>query len=153
MYEEDRGFTEYIDFDLLESEGINVSFDVTLKNCVTDEVKTLRSDGRSPISETYPDFSGFMEYAGSFSARKREKVYLQLGDVGECAEVFLNGESCGMRVCGPFRYDITEKLKEGQNTLKILVSTTLANALQDPVSMYVPLAPTGISGGLKLLYK
>lgn len=153
MYEEDRGFTEYIDFDLLESERINVSFDVTLKNCVTDEVKTLRSDGRSPISETYPDFSGFIEYDGSFSAQKREKVYLQLGDVGECAEVFLNGESCGMKVCGPFRYDITEKLKEGQNTLKILVSTTLANALQDPVSMYVPLAPTGISGGLKLLYK
>lgn len=153
IYEEDKGFESYIDYDSLEKAPLNTVFDVTLKNCVTDQVLSLQTDGKKSISSVYPDFSGHIEYECAFAAEKSEKAYLEIENVGECAEVFLNGESCGLRVCKPFRYDLTGKIKEGQNSLKILVSTTLANGLQDPVSMYVPLSPTGISGKINILYK
>ena len=42
---------------------------------------------------------------------------------------------------------------DGENTVKVEVFTTLANAIKDPVSMFVPLARTGISGNVSLLYK
>jgi hypothetical protein len=72
--------------------------------------------------------------------------------VGENAVLFVNGKNCGHAICKPFAFDITDAVKDGENQINIEVYTTLANSERDPVSMFVPMAPTGISGDIKILF-
>ena len=105
------------------------------------------------ISETCPNFSGKIEYTFKLNAVKRDIQYLKFESIGENARVTVNGIDCGLQVCNPFAFDVSKAIVEGENTIKVEVYTTLANAIKDPVSMFVPLARTGISGKVWLLYK
>jgi len=49
------------------------------------------------------------------------RLYLDLGDVRELAEVKVNGQSCGTVWCPPWRVDVTDAVKPGENTLQIEV--------------------------------
>ncbi|MBQ9173591.1 MAG: glycosyl hydrolase family 2 [Bacteroidales bacterium] len=55
-------------------------------------------------------------------------LWLDLGDVYYTADVTLNGQSLGMRVFKPFRFDVTGILREGANSLEIKVGVTDYNA-------------------------
>jgi hypothetical protein len=57
------------------------------------------------------------------------KVQLDLGDVRELAEVFVNGKSAGVLWKPPFRADITSLVKPGDNLLKIEVMNMWINRL------------------------
>ncbi len=57
------------------------------------------------------------------------RVHLDLGDVRELAEVFVNGRSAGILWKPPFRADITSLVKPGANTLKIEVMNMWINRL------------------------
>ncbi|MBF9221234.1 glycosyl hydrolase [Hymenobacter ruricola] len=63
--------------------------------------------------------------AGAPSAR----VYLDLGTVANLAEVWVNGQPCGIAWTPPYRLNITEALKKGDNQLEISVTNTWANRL------------------------
>lgn len=56
-------------------------------------------------------------------------VYLDLGDVRELAEVFVNGQSAGILWKAPFMADITSLVKPGANALKIEVMNLWINRL------------------------
>ena len=73
--------------------------------------------------------------------------------MGENAKLYLNGKLCGHAICKPFAFDVSKAVLDGENHLRIEVYTTIANAVKDPVSMYVPLSPTGVYGEIKYLYK
>jgi hypothetical protein len=57
------------------------------------------------------------------------RVHLDLGDVRDLAEVFVNGSSAGVLWKPPFRADITSLLKPGANRLKIEVMNMWINRL------------------------
>ncbi len=57
------------------------------------------------------------------------KIHLDLGDVRELAEVFVNGKSAGVLWKPPFRADITSLVKPGVNELKIEVMNMWINRL------------------------
>jgi hypothetical protein len=57
------------------------------------------------------------------------RVYLDLGDVRDLAEVFVNGKSAGVLWKAPFRADITSLVKPGANELKIEVMNMWVNRL------------------------
>ena len=100
---------------------------------------------------TYPDFSGRIEYKATFDAPSHGKsAFIELEGVGENAELFLNGKSCGLRICPPYRFDISEAVAEKSNELTINVYTTLGNSVKDPVSMFTAIEPTGAWGSVKL---
>jgi hypothetical protein len=65
--------------------------------------------------------------AASLEAGRR--VQLDLGDVREVAEVFLNGRSAGIVWKPPFRVDLTGIAKPGANDLKIEVMNLWCNRL------------------------
>ena len=65
--------------------------------------------------------------AGWLGSRRR--VHLDLGDVREVAEVFVNGKSAGVLWKPPFRVDITSRVKPGANALKIEVMNLWINRL------------------------
>ena len=81
------------------------------------------------------------------------------------SEVFVNGQSAGVKYYGRRIYDIGDLLHEGDNDLEVRVTTTLGNYLKTftkednpTVWVYVnhpkrdqPLQPAGMIGPVKLI--
>lgn len=57
-----------------------------------------------------------------------ERVMLDCGVVGVCAEAWVNGQSVGKRPWGPYTFDVSEHLHAGKNQLKVRVANTDGNA-------------------------
>jgi len=63
------------------------------------------------------------------------QVHLDLGDVGELAEIFVNGRSAGVVWKPPFRAEITSFLEPGTNVLKIEVMNLWINRLSGDMNL------------------
>ncbi|MDN3688517.1 glycosyl hydrolase [Cyclobacterium jeungdonense] len=57
------------------------------------------------------------------------RTYLDLGDLSHVAEVWLNGERLGITWTKPYRFDVTDQLLPGINTLKVEVANTWSNRI------------------------
>jgi hypothetical protein len=72
-------------------------------------------------------YSGTAVYEKSFAlprsaiGNRQSKIFLDLGDVRELAEIKVNGQSCGIVWSPPFRADITDAVKPGENKLQVEV--------------------------------
>ena len=79
-------------------------------------------------------FSGTATYTKTFTAppewmRTNAITYLDLGRVGEIAEITLNGQALGEVWKAPFRVDVTGKLRSGENRLEIKVTNQWTNRI------------------------
>jgi hypothetical protein len=79
-------------------------------------------------------FSGVVTYEKTFdlpasTAEDAPKLTLDLGDVKEVAEVYVNGRSVGVVWAPPYRVDISAAAEPGENELKVEVINLLANRL------------------------
>jgi len=79
-------------------------------------------------------FSGIASYENVFDweadvVDQDVRIYLELSDVVEVAQLQLNGEELGILWKKPFRVDITDYLQPGKNQLGIDVANTWANGL------------------------
>jgi hypothetical protein len=77
------------------------------------------------------NFSGTAIYEKSFTlpeSYRGKRLVLDLGRVSSVAEVYVNGRNAGTLVWSPFKLDITEFTKPGENHLKIRLTNTEANA-------------------------
>ncbi|MBQ2634446.1 MAG: hypothetical protein IJI13_00820 [Oscillospiraceae bacterium] len=88
-------------------------------------------------------FSGFIRYETRFTGKAQ---MLEITDAYEGVEVFLNGQSAGIQVVPPFRYDLRGLTQEGENSLVIEVATTLERERGKAKDA----APTGITGEVAL---
>ena len=94
------------------------------------EVETLMPWCEMELSEEGKAFSGSVIYTTTFDWGKSNKqVMLDLGQVNMIAEVSVNGQKLRTLWCKPFALDITDVLKEGENTLQIKVTSTWFNRL------------------------
>jgi hypothetical protein len=117
-------------------------------------------------------FSGTGTYTKTFDASadwfaKGARLILDLGDVKNLAEVFLNGKPMGILWRKPFLADITHALKPGTNTLVIKVTNLWVNRLigdqQPDVTKKItyttipfynaksPLLPSGLMGPVQII--
>lgn len=79
-------------------------------------------------------FSGTAKYTKTINARAEwfkagTRLCLDLGSVKELAEVIINGKSMGIVWKTPFRVDVTEGLKQGENEIEIKVTNLWVNRL------------------------
>ncbi|MFN3457396.1 MAG: glycosyl hydrolase [Novosphingobium sp.] len=78
-------------------------------------------------------FSGIATYSTTFTLSKASKqsqaLWLDLGKVGEIAEVTVNGRLAGHAWHKPWRVDITDAAKRGRNTLRVRVGNLWVNRL------------------------
>ena len=79
-------------------------------------------------------FSGTGTYIKSIDApaawfRKGTRLWLDLGDVKNVAEVSVDGKTLGIVWRAPFRVDVTDALKPGTNALEIRVANLWVNRL------------------------
>jgi len=115
-------------------------------------------------------FSGTATYRKTFSIsgeNEGKKCYLDLGEVCDLAEVYVNGISAGILWKKPFSIDISTLLKTGENELKIEIVNLWANRLSgdlflkpeerfcrtnQPWNEYIVL-PSGLLGPVKLMFR
>jgi beta-galactosidase/beta-glucuronidase len=79
-------------------------------------------------------FSGTADYVTTFDAPKKwfqsgSEFLLDMGKVGDIAEVTLNGTPLGTFWKAPYQVDITNVLKKGENRLEIKVTNQWTNRL------------------------
>ncbi len=96
--------------------------------------------------------SGTIRYEADFSVENRgEQMFVEIEQAYEVAEVFINGQSAGVRICPPYRFDLSSHVKEGSNRLVIEVTNTLGNTNRDGMSQYLVIEPFGIVGAVYLV--
>ena len=74
-------------------------------------------------------FSGTASYQTTFTAPAAGKAVVDLGDVKNIAEVYLNGKYQGTAWKKPFRLELTDDLKKGTNTLEVRVTNLWVNRI------------------------
>ena len=79
--------------------------------------------------ETLKDFYGTVSYETNFEIdlEDAKTILLDMGAVGEQAEVTVNGEYVGYRLWAPYVLDLTDFVQNGKNSLRIEVTNSLAN--------------------------
>ena len=73
-------------------------------------------------------YSGIMAYSRTFSLPPDavgKSLALDLGEVRGTAEVKVNGKPAGVRIWRPYRFDIGDLVRAGDNRLEIAVTNTL----------------------------
>lgn len=107
------------------------------------------------LAQEQPKFSGFVRYERQVQLSEPESVVLEITDAHEGVEVFVNGQSAGIQIVPPYRFDISQMAKDGQNTLRIEVATTLERqvgrrGLMGYLLTPKPSALSGITGNVSL---
>lgn len=146
------------EFDLTDGDVVAADYSLSLAEC--EDLSRFESIGRfdrwfninSP--DFCPDFSGKMKYEFTVTAEKNENgVFLDLGRVGQNAQVWVNGEYCGIRISQPYLYDITHAVNSGENAVTVVVSNTLGQKVRDGFSKFLQLSPSGLLGEVRVRYK
>lgn len=136
---------QYPDYPYCDSapDMLECGFEITLCPCGD-------SDFRKPLeSDNLSTFGGQICYETKFIAKNPYTV-LDLGDVGETSEVWLNGQYLGSRAGSVYRYDVAEHIKLGENSLKIIVTGNAMFNCGDWLSGWVFVKPTGFDGKIRL---
>ncbi len=96
-------------------------------------------------------FSGTLVYENTLDVSPgmgaRGTWTLDLGEMRDFAEVFLNGDSCGVRLWAPFRFELP--LKPGRNILRVAVTNSMFNQMEAGRAGDSPL-PSGMLGPVRL---
>lgn len=89
------------------------------------------TDWSKNTNESIRYYSGTAIYTYKFTWKDENaaRVWLDLGQVANIAEVTLNGKPCGILWTRPYRLGITNLLQEEENQLTIAVTNTWANRL------------------------
>ena len=123
-------------------------FDIAIKDEGETDFRTIAEDSDLfdiSAPDRFPRFSGEIRYTAALTAEDGYTV-LDLGEVGETAEVWLNGTYLGARINAPYQFDLKPALRSGENALEILVRSNLAHRRRDKFSSYIQIPPTGILG-------
>ena len=97
-------------------------------------------------------FCGTIRYETSIQLSGQTGGFvLDLGQVGETAEVWVNGKSCGAAIQSPYLFDLSGLLQPGENQLTVEVINSPAYRERDYFSGFLPFPPSGMLGPVRLL--
>jgi hypothetical protein len=94
-------------------------------------------------------YSGGLHYESTFTLTSDQvhgPIMLDLGRVRGTAEVQVNGQVVGARIWSPYRFDVTEVVRAGENQVSVLVLNTLAPYLQATSPTHYVFAGQEVSG-------
>ncbi|MGI5856100.1 MAG: glycosyl hydrolase [Candidatus Merdivicinus sp.] len=142
------------EYDYNDRQWEEVSFDwnISLQGALEKAFTPYCRGGLRNLAKELPRFAGVIRYEAvlPLSQENPADVMMDLGRVGETAQLWVNGVCCGARVSAPFRFCLDGKLVKGENRIRIEVRNNLAYRERDHLSQYLPLPPTGLLGPVKL---
>lgn len=144
---------EYSKKSVQPREELNIEWSISLaeKNVFRPYIKTKKLfniTGKSGL----PRFSGQIKYEGEFETETKRECRINLGKVGETAELSINGKCAGTRIVPPYSFNITDYMQEGKNTIEVIVTNTLGYREHDELSSYLLFEPSGMLGPIELEY-
>ena len=101
------------------------------------------------------EIDGLSDYSGCVAYTKQVTLpnplpsgrpVLQLGKVVSSVRAFVNEEEAGIRVMGPWEFDLSGLLKPGENEIRLEISNTLANHYQSIPTRYRKDTASGLMG-------
>jgi hypothetical protein len=136
--------------------------------------ETARFASLEPLNESEDQriryFSGLATYRSGFDApldrKAGDPLLIDLGGVGDVAEVIVNGQSVGVVWKAPYRLDISRAVNPGRNAIEVRVANLWVNRLigdaqpgatkvaYTTVPTYnpdAPLRPSGLIGPVSLM--
>lgn len=138
---------------VLEEQVISPEFKISYAKEIEKEFKYYKTTnqlfnftGRNGM----PYFSGNMKYEGSFELAVSGNYLLDLGQVGEAVQVWVNGIFVGSRLIPPYAFDISNAVQVGKNELMIVVSNHSGYERRDWFSRFVLFEPSGLLGPIRL---
>lgn len=118
-----------------EAEEVEICFEKGWSIC-----SPLSGKEHSIVLETWTkwdgmeNYSGMVSYFNQFTVERINELTsakINLGEVQEVAQLFINDREVGVKLWGPFIFAIKDFLKQGVNTLEIKVTNSLANKLNN----------------------
>ncbi|MDU1903153.1 MAG: glycosyl hydrolase [Dysgonomonas sp.] len=114
---------------------INTPWTVDFDEKMRGSKESITFDKLTDWSENDNDqikyYSGEAVYQNSFNLKleNNTRYYLEIDNVYNLAEVKVNGKSCGTIWTKPYRVEITDAVKNGNNSLEITIANTWANRI------------------------
>jgi len=103
---------------------------------------------------------GLKAYSGGAWYRKtininaadlKNQLEIDLGDLVSSAQLFVNGQSAGIKLTPPWKFNITKLAKAGENKVEVLLYNTLSNNYTTIPTKYRGEIKSGLIGPVKLL--
>lgn len=118
----------------LKKESVLSTIDSPWKVSFNDKNVTFAqlSSWSENTDEAIKYFSGTATYSNTFKINtldNKKSFEIDLGEVKNIAEVFVNGKNMGVAWKKPFKIDITEAIKAGENTIEVKVTNLWVNRL------------------------
>ena len=95
------------------------------------------------VATTYPEMMDCYRYETSFEWAEGSSAVLTMDYVSDPTTVRINGVDCGMRICAPWVFDLSDKIRPGKNELEIEVLATPARKVD---KFYPPEGPVYSQG-------
>lgn len=135
-------------YELVQEQPLDVQYTVSLsrENGPYEPYGTTRTLYNATGPDHDPRFSGSIRYEAVCTLPQGQRTVLDLGSVGEAAQVYINGRFAGARLSPPYCYDLTGLTVEGENLLEITVSNHLGYSRWDLRSQYLLFEPSGLLG-------
>jgi hypothetical protein len=112
--------------------------------------------GRGTITlGDWSEIDGLRSYSGGAWYRKtfnleasdvKNRLEIDLGDLVSSAELYINGNSAGIKLSPPWNFDISKYARQGENQIEVLVYNTLANNYTSIPTMYRGNIKSGLFG-------
>lgn len=139
--------------ELVQSEArlqrLPVSFKITGMWNININNRMVTADIKPWADLGFPDYSGECTYENAFNIDSDcilKTCCLELGEVYDCSEVWINNSYIGFCTWKPYSFDITGKLVPGRNLIKIKVCNTLINEIEKVPQL------SGLLGDVKLTF-
>ena len=127
-----------VEFFLSHSDTISHAWTITFDSAAGGPSKPVvfeqLSDWSTNTNNAIRYYSGTAVYNTTFNRNDtpdaNKRLWLDVGKVYNMASVYVNGKACGVAWTAPYRVDITNAIRPGNNELRIAVTNTWANRLK-----------------------
>lgn len=145
-----NGYEEVI----IESQNtLDLEFNISLKRPTESDFTFVKKTNKLyniTGIDGNPYFSGDTLYVGEFDLEEKGNYLLDLGKVGEIANVKVNDIDLGAVIVPPYVFDISSAIKEGKNKLEIITSSHNGYVKRDEFSKYLLFEASGLLGPITL---
>ncbi len=109
--------------------------------------QTLLGDWtKQGVLESYSGGAWYRKTVRLTTAQTRGRIEMDLGRLSSSAEVRINGRPAGIRVASPWKFDITQLVKPGENRVEVLVLSALGGHYSTMPTRYLGSLVSGLIG-------
>lgn len=137
-------------YDRPELSVLPLKFDIYVRDAGSSEFRLFMSDSEAinlTIAKHMTRYCGEFRYEAVFEYDNSEASILEIPQIGDCAELSVNGHYCGAQIGRVCRFKIKGLVKKGRNTISIVTADNPSYADRNPnFSSLLPLEKHGFVG-------